>query len=82
MAQWVRDPALSLQWLGLLLWLRFDACPGNLHMLQAQTGKKNVKLTLEWEAIRKQVTNWTWSISHSSYFPEHNSCLFSLLFEG
>ena len=24
MVQWVKDPALSLQWLGSLLWLRLD----------------------------------------------------------
>ena len=36
MAQWVRDPALSLQGLGLLLWYRFDPWPGNLYMLQVQ----------------------------------------------
>ena len=28
-AQWVKDLALSLLWLGLLLWCRFDPWPGN-----------------------------------------------------
>ena len=32
MAQWVKDPALLLQELGLLLWYGFDAWPGNLRM--------------------------------------------------
>ena len=27
MAQWVKDLALSLQWLGSLLWCRFDSWP-------------------------------------------------------
>ena len=26
MVQWVKDLALSLQWLGSLLWQRFDSC--------------------------------------------------------
>ena len=34
MLQWVRDPALSLQCLGLLLWCGFDPWPGNFHMPQ------------------------------------------------
>ena len=29
MAQWVEDPKLSLQQLGLLLWLGFDPWPGD-----------------------------------------------------
>ena len=32
-SQWVKDPALSLQWLGLLLWCGFDPWPRNFHML-------------------------------------------------
>ena len=35
MAQQVKDPTLSLQWLRLLLWLRFDPWPGNFHMLRS-----------------------------------------------
>ena len=35
-AQQVKGLALSLQWLGLLLWCRFDIWPQNFHMLQAQ----------------------------------------------
>ena len=31
-AQWVKDLALSLQELGLLLWCRFDPWPEYLHM--------------------------------------------------
>ena len=32
--QWVKDLVLSLQWLGLLLWCRFDPLPRKFHMLQ------------------------------------------------
>ena len=33
MAQQVKDPALSLQWLSLLLWFWFSPWPGNVYML-------------------------------------------------
>ena len=36
MAQLVKELALSLQWLGMLLWLGFSPWPGNVHMLQVQ----------------------------------------------
>ena len=36
MAHQVKDPALSLLWLELLLWPGFLALPGNLHMPQAR----------------------------------------------
>ena len=32
MSQWVKDPALLLWWLGLLLWHRFNSWPGNFFM--------------------------------------------------
>ena len=32
-AQWVKDPALSLQRLRLLLWYGFDPWPRNFYML-------------------------------------------------
>ena len=35
MAQRVKDPVLSLQWLRLLLWLGFDPRPRNFHVPQA-----------------------------------------------
>ena len=35
-AQLVKDPALSLLWLGLLLWRGFSSCPGNLRVLQVE----------------------------------------------
>ena len=39
--QWVKDPALSLQRLGSLLWCGFSPCLRNFHMLNA--GQKNKK---------------------------------------
>ena len=36
-AQHVKDPALSQQWLESLLWCGFDPWPGNVCMLQVQT---------------------------------------------
>ena len=40
-AQWVKDPALSLQWLRLLLRHGFSPWPGNIHMLWVWPKKKN-----------------------------------------
>ena len=39
-AQWVKDPALLLQGLGLLLWRRLDPWPRNLHVLRVWQKKK------------------------------------------
>ena len=38
--QQVKDPALSLQWFGLLLWHRFDPWLENFHMPRAWPKKK------------------------------------------
>ena len=35
-AQWVKDQALSLQWLGSLLWHGFDPYPGDFSVPQVQ----------------------------------------------
>ena len=43
MVQCVKDLALSLQGLGLLLWCGFDPWPGNVHVLQVQPKKKKKK---------------------------------------
>ena len=45
MAQWVKDPVFSLEWLRWLLWGRFSPWPGNIHILwtwpkKQQTNKK------------------------------------------
>ena len=36
MVQWVKDLALSLLWLGSLLWCQFKPWPRNFHMPQVQ----------------------------------------------
>ena len=47
MAQWVKDLVLSLQWLGSLLWCRFDPWPGSIHMLQSQPQtEKKIRFTV------------------------------------
>ena len=38
MAQQVKDPILSLQWLWLLLWCQFDPWPGKFHMSRVEEG--------------------------------------------
>ena len=40
-AQWVKDPALSLQWLGSLLWLRFDPMAWIFPHASSEAKKKN-----------------------------------------
>lgn len=43
-AQWVgvKDPVLSLQQLGSLLWCRFNPCSGNIHMPTNAAKKKKI----------------------------------------
>ena len=41
---WVKDPALSLLWLGLLLWHTLDPWPGNFYKPQVQPKKKKKKI--------------------------------------
>ena len=44
LAVWlVKDPGLSLQWLGLLLWCRFSSWPRNFHMPHAWPPSKKKK---------------------------------------
>ena len=40
MAQWIKDLAVSLQWLGLLLWHGFDPCPRNFHVPRTYPNNK------------------------------------------
>ena len=42
-AQWVKDLLLSLQWLGSLLWPRFNPWPRKFHRLWVQPKKKKKK---------------------------------------
>ena len=53
MVQWVKDPALSLQQLGMLLRLRFDPWRGNFCMLQAQPKKRKRNENKKTENILK-----------------------------
>ena len=46
MSQWVRDLALSLLWLALLLWCRLDPWPRNFCMLRVWQKKKKKILCL------------------------------------
>ena len=50
-AQWVKDLALSLLWLGSLLWWGFSTWPGNICMPQAcpPHQKKKLKRKNNWE---------------------------------
>ena len=40
MTQWVKDPALSLLWLELLLWYGFSPWPGSFYAPQTWPKKK------------------------------------------
>ena len=55
MAQRVKDPVLSLQQLGSLLWHRFDSWPRNFHMPWAQPGKLFFSLSAELNLCRPSV---------------------------
>ena len=39
-AQWVKDPALSLQRLGSMLWRKRDLWPRNFHVSQTEPKKR------------------------------------------
>uniref|UniRef100_A0A8D1VGH1 glutathione transferase n=1 Tax=Sus scrofa TaxID=9823 RepID=A0A8D1VGH1_PIG len=56
-AQRVKDLALSLQWLGLLLWRGFDPWPGNFHMLRRQQ-KKPVSAGCDLFKSRPKLAAW------------------------
>ena len=43
MAQWVKDPALSLLWLWFQLWHRFDSWPREFCILWVQQNKQTNK---------------------------------------
>ena len=54
MAQWVKDPVLSLLWLRLLLWRRFDPWPRNFDMPQVWPKKKKER---GWELLNLILPN-------------------------
>lgn len=43
-----KDPALSLQWLGSLLWREFDPWPESFHMLQVWSKKEKKNFLQFW----------------------------------
>ena len=45
-AQWVKDPALSLLWLRLLLWCAFDSWPQTICTLWVELKKNPIYTTL------------------------------------
>ena len=53
-AQGVKHPALSLQWLGLLLRQRFNPWPRNFHMSQAQPKRNHPKNKTKTPQLRTQ----------------------------
>ena len=52
MAQQVKDPALSLLWLGLLLWHGFVPWPGNFCMPPVGLKRKKIIICLQ---LKKQI---------------------------
>ena len=55
MLQWVKDPALSLQQLRLLLWLGFKPWPGNFHMPWEHPKQKKQKIHINISSLRFSV---------------------------
>ena len=55
-AQWVRDPVLSLRWLRSLPWRRFKSWPGNFRMEQAWPRKAGKSL----EHKQTHLSSWSW----------------------
>ena len=55
-AQWVKDPALSLLWFGSLLWLGFDPWPGIICMPWAWPKQTNSQRT---GVLSGQDQNWS-----------------------
>jgi len=72
-AQWLKDPALSLQQLGVLLWYRFHPWPRNIHMPK----NKRTKTKLKKLSLQKQMAGQIQPMGHSLltlaliYSPSH-----------
>ena len=54
--QQVKDPMLSLQQLGVLLWHGFDPWPGNLHMPQVWPNK------VKQNTVKKKKKSFAWAV--------------------
>ena len=57
-AQWVKDQALSLLWLGLLLWHRFHAWPGKKQ--DAVYPQQCVRFGETPSFFLRKLINWSW----------------------
>ena len=68
MAQWVKDPVLSL------LWRRFDPWPGNFHMPQARP-KKKVKNKLKEISIPESTQEKRKHMLTNKYLADMQRCL-------
>jgi len=55
-AQWVKNPMLSLLWLWLLLWSKFHPWPGYFHMPWERPKKKKKKKKSN--RMQKKMDNW------------------------
>ena len=74
MVQRVKDPELSLQLLGSLLWRRFKPWPRKLHMTQVQPNKKTkVKIAFSYLFCSELIYRWhepgAARMVHPSSFP-------------
>ena len=59
-AQCIRDSALSLQWLGSLLWHRFDPWPGKFpYAADVAEKKKNMKMNEDLQILIAQESKIT-----------------------
>ena len=53
MTQWIKDLTLSLLWLRLLLWRRFNPWPRNFHTPWVQPKQANKK-----KKVKRELTEW------------------------
>ena len=62
MAQWVKDPVLSLLWLGLLLWCGFHPWPWELSCAMYGCGQKLPKTK------KKKKTFWSFCVAQQDWW--------------
>ena len=69
MAQWVKDPPLSLLWLGVLLRHWFDPWPRNFHVMAVV--KKNIRMkipkTQTYEDCMRALSSPAHCLAHDRY---------------